>query len=419
MPTKNLILVLVAIALAIVAGHLSGTEAGIFGVTFYSLYSLVGQLFLNALTLVVIPLVASSIISGTARMGQEESFGRLGTKTFATFLGTNAIAILIGWGLVVLLQPGALQTNVASVDVKVLDIAAQANEGTFAKIEEIFLKLVPSNILAVAVQGQMLGLIFFSLLFGFFLSRIEKEPGRILIECFRGIFQVMMKMTELVMKVMPIGVFALVAKVVATTGWESVTSVGYFFLTVLLGLSLYMLGALSCLLRFLARVKPRSHLKAMSPALLTAFSTSSSAATLPIAIDCIEQRSGVSNRITSFSLPLGISLNLAGSSLQVIVAVFFIAQVYGIPLSFATQCLIFFMTWLLSIGVAGIPSASLISIVIILTAIGLPADGVGLIMAVERLLDMCRTSVNVYSNSVSAVLIARSEQEELSPIAIN
>ena len=156
----------------------------------------------------------------------------------------------------------------------------------------------------------------------------------------------------------------------------------------------------------------------MSPALLTAFTTSSSAATLPVTMECVEERIQVSNRIASFILPLGTSVNLAGSSLQVIVSVLFIAQVYGIELNFATQMIIFLMTWILSIGVAGIPSASLISIVIILTALGLPSDGIGLLMAVERILDMCRTMVNTYTNSCSAVLIAKSEGEKL-PIAFN
>jgi proton glutamate symport protein len=416
MPKKKLFQVLIAIVLAVIAGHLAGKEASLWGVPYYQIFSLMGQLFLNALMLVVVPLVAASIISGTARMGSENAFGRLGIKTFATFLGTSAIAILVGWILAAWIQPG-LHTKLLAVDARVVDIAAQANEGAFAKIEQILLRLIPSNILAVASQGQMLGLIFFCLLFGFFISKIELEPGRVLLNVWKGIFQVMMKITELVMKAMPLGVFGLVAKTVALTGFSSITSLGYFFLTVILGLILYMFGALHALLRLVARVSPLAHLRGMAPALLTAFSTSSSAATLPVSIECIEKSSGVSNRITSFVLPLGTSLNLAGSSLQVIVSVFFIAEAYGVHLNFSTQVLIFALTWLLSIGVAGIPSASLISIVIILTSLGLPADGIGLVMAIERILDMCRTTVNVYSNSCCAVLIARSEKEKL-PIQV-
>lgn len=417
MSNRKLLYVLAAILLAVIAGHLTGTESSIFGVTFYQIYSLVGKIFLNALMLVVVPLVVSSIISGTAKMGNDQSFGLLGAKTFTVFLGTNLIAILIGWGLSMLIDPGALQQEIGVLSSKAQELAASANEGGFSKIEQIFLRLVPSNIFQAAAEGQMLGLILFSLLFGFFITKIPKESGLILTQFWQGIFQVMMKITEFFMKMMPIGVFALVAKVVATTGLESITNVGYYFLTVILGLLLYMLGALSLLLFGVAKVHPISHLKAMMPALVTAFSTSSSAATLPVAIECVEKNSGVSNRITSFTLPLGTSLNLAGSSLQVIVSVFFIAGVYGVGLTLSTQLIIILMAWLLSLGVAGVPSASLISIVIILTAIGFPADGIGLIMAVERVLDMCRTTVNIYSNSCSAVIIARSEGEQL-PILV-
>lgn len=414
MSKKKLIQIFVAIFLGGLAGYITGDKAVFIpGVTFYQIYNLIGQLFLNALMLVVVPLVTASIISGTARMGSEKSMGTLGVKTFALFLGTTGIALLIGWILAVVLEPGALTTKMAEVNPKALEIASQVDQGAFSKIEQILFRIIPSNIIATAAQGQMLGLIFFSLLFGFFLAQIESEPSRILINVVKGIFQVMLKITELVMKALPIGVFGLVAKVVATTGLESIVSVAYFFFTMILGLLIFMFGALNPLLRFLGHVKPFAHLRAMWPALLTAFTTSSSVATLPVAIDCLEKRSGVSNRITSFSFPLGTSINLSGSSLQVIVSVFFIAQVYGIPLSITHQVLIFFMAWILSLGVAGIPSAALFSIVIILTTMGLPADGIGLIMAVERLLDMCRTTVNVYSNSCCAVILARSEGEVL------
>lgn len=416
MSNRKLIYVLLAIVLAVIAGLITGTESAIFGVTYYQIYSLIGKLFLNSLMLVVVPLVVSSIISGTARMGKDQSFGFLGMKTFAVFLGTNLLAILIGWGLAVLIEPGALQNHAIGASTNAIDLASAANGGGFAKVEQILLRLVPSNIFAAAAEGQMLGLILFSLLFGFFMTKIPLEIGDVLSRFWQGIFQVMMKMTEFFMKLMPIGVFGLVAKVVASTGLESIANVSYYFLTVILGLLIFMLIALSILLLTFAKVHPLSHLKAMMPALLTAFSTSSSAATLPVALECVEKKAGVSNRIASFTLPLGTSINLAGSSLQVIVSVFFIAGVYGVDLNLSTQIIIVLMTWLLSLGVAGVPSASLISIVIILTAIGFPADGIGLIMTVERILDMCRTTVNTYCNSCSAVLIARSEGEML-PIA--
>lgn len=394
-----------SILLAILAGYYTGVDKEIAGVSYYKIYSLIGQLFLNALKLIVVPLVAASIISGTAKLASEESFGSLGRNTFLLFLSTSAIAIAIGWMVAEFIPLTSPLTHALSVDSGVQELAKQANEGVFEKVEQILLTLIPSNILAVAVQGQMLGLIGFCLVFGFFLSKIESDLKHIVLGVWKGIFQVMLKITEFIMLALPVGVFALVAKTVASTGLANIASVGYYFAAVCLGLFLYMFGALSLILRIFSRVSPLAHLKAMYPALLTAFSTSSTAATLPVTIDCVEKRGNVSNKVASFALPLAASLNLAGSSLQVLVSVFFIAEVYGVPLHFSTQLLIFFLTWILSIGVAGIPSAALISIVIILTALGLPVDGIGLIMVVERFLDMLRTTVNVYSNSCCAVIL--------------
>lgn len=415
---KKLIFVLLAIVLGFFAGKAAGLDAEIFGVPYYQLFSLLGQLFLNALNLVMVPLVAASIITGSAKIASEHSFGRLGGKMFALFLGTTGIAILIGWTLAVFIEPGAHQAGTSAISSKALELAAQANGSAFNKVEEMLYILVPSNILAVAAKGQMLGLILFCLLFGYLIPKLEKGPQETMLNFWKALFSITIKMTELLMIILPIGVFGLVAKTAATLGWEAVSSLGFFLMTVIIGLILYGLVALSVML-FTFGVNPIKHLKSMAPALVTAFSTSSSAATLPVTIDCVEQKCGVSNRIASFSLPLGTSLNLAGSSLQVILSVIFIAQAYGVPLTVPTQILIFFLTWFLSLSVAGIPSASLISIVVILTTIGFPADGIGLIMVVERLLDMCRTTVNVYSNSCCAVMIAKSEGERLPHIALS
>ena len=266
----------------------------------------------------------------------------------------------------------------------------------------------------------MLGLIFFSLLFGYFISKIDVEPARIMLGFWNGVFQIMMKITHLVMKALPIGVFGLVAKVVATTGSEAFLSVAWFTLTVLVALNIYMFIVLPILLKFVGKVSPLAHFKAMGPALLTAFSTSSSAATLPLTLECLEKRANVSNRICSFTVPLGTSLNLTGSALHVCVAVFFIAQVYGITMGIGTVITVFLLILFSSIGMAGIPSACLVALVLILNTIGLPGDAIGLILAVERILDMCRTVVNVFGTSCCTVLIARAENEKniLSPVMV-
>ena len=258
----------------------------------------------------------------------------------------------------------------------------------------------------------MIGLIVFCMLFGFFSTKIDTRASEILLGFWQGVFQVMMQITHLVLRALPIGVFGLVAKAVATTGLESLESVGYFFGTVLLGLSLYSLVILPLLLKGIAGVNPWAHLRAMMPALVTAFSTSSSAATLPVTIECVEKKAGISNRVSSFVLPLGTSINLSGSALFACVGVLFIAQAHGIHLSWPTLALTVVMILISSLGSAGIPSASLIYIVGILQTLGLPPDAIGLIMTVERLLDMFRTPVNVFGTSCCAVLVARSEGEK-------
>lgn len=413
---KNAILfkVFIAMFLAVVAGWLTGPDTALWGVPFVKIYGLIGQLFLNALSLVVVPLVAASIITGTAKIGGEHSFGTLGLKTFGYFILTSLIAILVGLAVALFFSPGLSAEPLKSVatDATALaQIKEQMQGGAFHKIEQILLKIIPSNILAAASQGQMIGIIIFSMLFGFFSNKIDYKASEILLRFWQGVFQVMMKITHLVLQALPIGVFGLVAKAVATTGVESLGSVAYFFGTVLLGLAIYALIVLPILLKGIAGVNPLKHLRAMMPALITAFSTSSSAATLPVTIECVEKRAGISNRVSSFVLPLGTSINLSGSALFACIGVIFIAQAHGIHLSWPNLALTVVMILISSLGSAGIPSASLIYIVGILQTLGLPPDAIGLIMTVERLLDMFRTPVNVFGTSCCAVLVARSEGE--------
>jgi Na+/H+-dicarboxylate symporter len=240
---------------------------------------------------------------------------------------------------------------------------------------------------------------------------VDSQNGTVLQHFFQGLFQTMLQLTRLVMKFLPYGVFCLVAKVFMTTGISSLSSVAWFFVTVLVSLSAFMFVGLPLLLSFIAKVNPWRHFRAMGPALLTAFSTSSSSATLPVTMECAEKRAGISNRICSLVIPLGTSANMSGSALYECVAAMFVAQCYGIDLSFTTQFVVVALALITSIGVAGIPSASLVAVLIILQAIGLPPEGIGLFIAVDRLLDMCRTTVNVFSDSCCAVLIAKSEGE--------
>ncbi|MBI5272946.1 MAG: dicarboxylate/amino acid:cation symporter [Chlamydiia bacterium] len=404
--------IFLAIILAILFGSYVGKDGGLLGVSFYTIFDTLGTIFLNSLTLVVVPLVSSSIISGIARIGGEGGFGRLGIKMFTFYLGTSLLAILIGLFFVNLIGPGnahIVPPISAAEPSQLTQLKEQIVEGQ--TLISVLVSIVPSNILNALTHGEMLGLIFFSLIFGYAITKIDSHSASVLKGFFQGIFQAMIHFTHIIMKFLPYGVFCLVAKVFMVSGIGSLESLGLFFLTVVLGLMVFSLVGLPLLLKYVARVKPMRHFKAMSPALLTAFSTSSSSATLPVTIDCVEKRAGVSNRICSLVIPLGTSINMSGSALYECVAAMFVAQAYGIDLSFTTQFLVVFMALVTSIGVAGIPSASLVALLVILRVIGLPPEGIGLFIAVDRLLDMCRTTVNVFSDSCCAILVARSEGE--------
>lgn len=401
--------VFLSILLAVLFGSWVGSQASVFGITFYTIVDVIGTIFLNALTLVVVPLVSSSIITGISRIGNEGAFGRLGGKIFLFYLLTSLMAILIGLFFVNLIHPGG--ENIAPTLSDSTALQEKVTHNSSATFIQMLVSIVPSNIIAAFSKGEMLGLIFFCILFGYSLSKVDGQPGATLQNFFQGIFQTMLKLTHLIMKFLPYGVFCLVAKAFMSTGLQSLKAVSLFFGTVISGLIVFMFVGLPLMLKFIARVNPIRHFKAMAPALVTAFSTSSSSATLPITIDCVEKRAGVSNRVCSLVVPLGTSINMSGSALYECVAAMFVAQAYGIDLTFGTQFFIVVMSLIASIGVAGVPSGSLVAILIILKVVGLPMEGIGLFVAVDRLLDMCRTTVNVFSDSACAVLVAKSEGE--------
>ncbi len=403
--------ILIALFFATIAGSYSGTEGAIFGVQWLSVYEFIGALFLNALKMIVVPLVMAAIITGMATIGSTGGFGRMGLKTLSYYIATSFIAIMIGLVLVNVIQPGVTGGPPPDIEANAAVIAAVEGKSS-GDVVDVFLRMIPDNVVGAAAEGQILGLIFFSLLFGFFLTKIKGDAQKTMQNFWQGLFDVMMLMTEMIMKLAPLGVFGLVAAAVAKTGFEQFENLALFFITVVLALAIHFFIVMSLILRYVGGVKnPWLHYQAMMPALLTAFSTSSSSATLPMSMNAIKERSGVSNRVASFVLPLGATVNMDGTALYECVAAMFIAQLFGIELNFATQLLIVVIALTTSIGVAGIPSASLVAISIILVAVGLPAEAIGLLLVVDRLLDMMRTAVNVFSDSVGAVVIAKSEGE--------
>lgn len=401
--------ILIAVALAFACGAVvQNSQWFDVSMTFIS------TLFLNALKMLIVPLVLSAMINAILGVGGDTGLSRLGVRTVVYFLSTTLLAVLTGLVLVNLIAPGIINGQAAGA---ILGLHADT-QGMVDKISgrdssdiaEVFLRAVPTNIVDAAAKGEMLGLIVFGLLFGYFASKLAPEMRQTQQKFWQGLYEVMISIIEWVMRFAPIGVFALVSKTVAQTGWAAVEPLSLFCAVVLIGLFLQTFVFLPLML-MAARLSPLAHFKATMPVLLTAFSTSSSSATLPVTLDRVQKYAGVSPRISGFVLPLGATVNMNGTALYECVVAIFIAQAYGIDLSFAQQFLIVLLALVTSIGVAGIPSASLVAISVILSTIGLPLEGIGIILAVDRILDMCRTAVNVFGDTVGAVIIAKLEGE--------
>ncbi len=371
--------------------------------------SWMGTVFLKALKMIIIPLILMSIISGIANIGSAGNLGRLGLKTILYYLMTSTAAILTGLFFVNIIKPGK------GIDKSFIDVSdiPSVSQHSFS---DTLLNIIPENIFVAFTQNQMLSIIFFAILFGFFITKISSKSRIVLTDLFNAGFEVMMKITTFIIKLTPFGVFGLVAKTVADQSDRLINLMhvlGIYSLTVLAALAFHAFVVLPLFLKFIAKVKPFAHLKAMQAALLTAFSTSSSGATLSLTMESVENNSGVSNKVSGFTLPLGATVNMDGTALYEAVAALFIAQAYGYDLTVTEQIVIVITALLASVGAAAVPMAGLIMISIILTAVDLPLAGIALILPVDRILDMFRTSVNVWSDSCGAVIIAKSEGEKL------
>ena len=391
-------------------------------VSFVSGCEFVGSLFLRLLKMIVVPLIACSIIQGMIGLGSDKNFGRMGIKTLLYYMSTGLVAICVGILLVNIIQPGNIDPNVAEK----LVVDAQEVQGTISgkvagksgnDFAQILVRMIPPNVFEYATSnGKLLGVIFFCLLFGFFASRLPEKQKNFQQSLWDSLLQTMTSMADFIIKFAPIGVFALVTPKIIGFGFHLLKPISLFFLTVILALGFHLLVVLSAYLKFIAKVNPLDHMRAMASALLTAFSTASSVSTLPVTLECVRDNAKVSKRVSSFTLPLGATVNMDGTALYECVVVIFIAQFYAVidpsfTMTLTTQFTVILMALLTSVGVAGIPSASLVAISVILTVVGLPLEYLGIIFVVDRLLDMCRTAVNIYSDSVGAVVIASTEGE--------
>jgi len=362
-------------------------------------------------------------------LGGMEGFGRMGLKTLGFYMGTSFCAVLIGLVLVNTIQPGlddrgeanpeilaALQSQSESAsdeEKAKVEAASQRKPGDYA---DLFTKMIPPNIFKAASEnGQLLGMIFFSIIFALAMTRLSEGNMLPLLGSIQGINEVMIKVTQWIMLFAPIGVFGLLLPTIYNTGPELFILLSKYFITVLLALAIHMFIVMPLILRVVGRVNPWAHFRAMRMAVLTAFSTASSAATLPETMRCVQKNSGVSKRVSSFTLPLGATVNMDGTALYECVAVLFVAQVMGIEMGVAAQFAVVVTALLTSIGVAGVPSASLVAILLILNSSGIPNANMAVValLAVDRLLDMSRTAVNVFGDSCAAVCIAKSEGEDV------
>jgi len=370
--------------------------------------SWMGDLFMRALKMVIIPLILTSIISGIVNIGSLKKLGKIGLKTISYYIATSLFAIVIGLFMVNLLKPGVGADLGFVSEVEGLALAKES-------FGQTLINIIPTNVVQAMVENQMLSVIFFAILVGLFITNISKKHKKLYIKLFNGGFELMMKITEFVIKFTPFGVFGIVALQVSQQNdlTEVAGRLGLYMVAVILALIIHSCITLPLILKLVGKINPLSHIRAMSVPLLTAFSTSSSSATLPLTMEAVEHKAGASNKITSFVLPLGATINMDGTALYECIAAIFIAQAYGIDLSFGEQIIVVITALLASIGAAGIPMAGLVMITVILSAVNLPLEGVGLILAVDRILDMFRTSVNVWSDSCGTVVIAKSEGEHL------
>lgn len=394
----------------------TGIAPTLFGVKYISIFDYIGTIFLNALKMIIVPLITSSIIVGVAGIGSGGNLGALGGKTLLFYASTTLAAILVGLVIVNAVGPGYVDGEPAK-DLLALDASTAEFEERVAgtglgDVAKIFQRMVPPNIFEAAVQGQMLGIIFFAILFGYFMTHLTNEYAAPLYQFWDAVFHVMMSMTEWIMKFAPIGVFGLVAAVIAEAGLRATGPLAVFAIVVLLALAFHAFVTLPVLLRVVGKVHPYETLKCVAQAMLTAFSTASSSATLPVTMECVEDNVGVSNKVSSFVLPLGATVNMNGTALYECAAAIFIAQAYGYELTFAMQFSIVSIALLTSIGVAGVPSASLVAIAIILGAVGLPLEALGVLLVFDRILDMARTSINVWGDCACVTIVARLDGEK-------
>ncbi len=374
-----------------------------------------GRIFLNMLIMVVIPLVFSSLALGVAQIGDLKQLGRIGVRTALYFLIVTAIAVCIGLTLVNLIRPGdhlpqeTKERMLATYSQEATTLKGAADQTDFGI--QTLVGIVPRNPFAAVARPNpdMLALIFVALMAGIGLTMIAQERAQPVIRLLQGVNDISVVIINIAMKLAPFGVAALIFSVTSRFGFELLVALGWYVVTVLLGLALHLFGAFSVLIKLFARYNPLKFFKKVETVMLTAFSTSSSNATLPTTLTVSQDNLGIPPKIAGFVIPLGATMNMNGTALFEGVTVLFLAQVFGVDLSLGAQLIVVMMSVLTAVGAAGVPSGSIPLLIIVLQMVGVPAEGIALILGVDRILDMCRTVLNVTGDVTCAAYIARSE----------
>ncbi|MEC4725675.1 dicarboxylate/amino acid:cation symporter [Shewanella sp. D64] len=361
----------------------------------------IGTVFVSGLKMLVVPLVFISLVCGTCSLSDPSKLGRLGGKTLAFYLFTTAIAITVAISVAIIIHPG---------NASLVSEGLSFNAKEAPSLSEVLINIVPTNPMKAMSEGNMLQIILFAVIFGFAISHIG-ERGKRVAALFNDLNEVIMRVVTLIMQLAPYGVFALMAKLALTLGLETFSSVVKYFLVVLGVLLIHGFIVYPALLKIFTGLNPFTFIRKMRDVQLFAFSTASSNATLPVTIEAAEHRLGVDNKIASFTLPLGATINMDGTAIMQGVATVFIAQVYGVDLTITDYTMVVVTATLASIGTAGVPGVGLIMLAMVLNQVGLPVEGIALIIGVDRLLDMVRTAVNVTGDTVATVIIAKSENE--------
>ncbi|MGH1468373.1 MAG: dicarboxylate/amino acid:cation symporter [Bdellovibrionales bacterium] len=361
-----------------------------------------GKIFLRLLKMVVLPLVIASLLLGVMGVGSTKDLSKIGSKTIIYYIFTSLIAITVGLVFVNILSPGT------KVKLDIGDMAGKVMSSP-SSLSEIFIRMVPENPIGsmAAVPFDMLGVLFFIILFGIFALQVSEAKRKPIADFADSLNEIMLKMVHGILAVAPIGVFCLVAKLIMEVGVQVFGSLAWYLVTVMLALGFHFFVITPILYFVIRRENPYKYMQQMSPALLTAFSSASSAATLSLTMKCSQKNKRVSSKVSSIVLPLGATINMDGTALYEGVAVLFIAQVMGVDLSFFQQFLVLITALLASVGAAGIPHAGLAMMVVILETVGLPLEATGMILAVDRVVDMARTAVNVWSDSVGAAIVEK------------